>query len=153
MSENTYWSQVLEHRLSRRRAVVASGATALGAAFLAACGSSDKGGGEKAATSLLTKPADTAKQAVRGGTMKTYARAFITHYDVHNTQTAGQGIPDLTHSRFVQTSPAISRLSTTPRSRATWASRGVLARRPHADNEAAPGRRLGAPGANERPSR
>ena len=30
MSENTYWSQILEHRLSRRRAVVASSSAATG---------------------------------------------------------------------------------------------------------------------------
>ena len=106
MSGNAYWSKVLDHRTSRRRVVAASAATALGAAFLTACGSSDGGGSAKApSSSLVTKPVDTVKQAVRGGTMKTYSRAFITHYDVHNTQTAGQGIPDLTHSRFVMTKP------------------------------------------------
>jgi ABC-type transport system substrate-binding protein len=106
MKPNGYWANILCTRVSRRRAFVASGATALGAAFLAACGGVSNGGGEtEHASGLLTQPVDTSKQAVRGGTMKTYSRAFITHYDVHNTQTAGQGIPDLAYSRFVVTEP------------------------------------------------
>ena len=106
MKQNSYWTKALGARLSRRRAMAATGSAGLAAAFLAACGGGGSSGGEtQEASSLLTKPADTSKQAVRGGTMKTYARAFITHYDVHNTQTAGQGIPDLTYSRFVVTEP------------------------------------------------
>ena len=101
---NNYWSAVTTQRISRRRAIAASSATALGAALLAACGGGQDRGSESA-SGLIAKPQDTSKEAVRGGTMKTYARAFITHYDVHNTQTAGQGIPDLAYSRFVVTDP------------------------------------------------
>src|SRR5436305_313228 len=45
MVNQNYWQQVAGQRLSRRRALVAAGATSLGAAFLAACGGSDSGGG------------------------------------------------------------------------------------------------------------
>jgi len=68
MSSN-YWSQVLQQRLSRRRALVVTGAGALGAAFLAACGGSDGDGGTKGDASGLIAPyVDTSKQAVKGGT-------------------------------------------------------------------------------------
>ena len=36
--EQRYWSSVLNNRIGRRRAIVATGATALGAAFLAGLG-------------------------------------------------------------------------------------------------------------------
>lgn len=73
--DRNYWQSSLSQRISRRRALVATSATALSAAFLAACGgSSDKGGSAKPATKdasgLLTEPADTTKSAVRGGILK-----------------------------------------------------------------------------------
>jgi ABC-type transport system substrate-binding protein len=65
----SYWNQVLEQRLSRRRAIAGTGAVAASAAFLAACGGSDSGGsGDKDKSSLLYKPADESKNAKRGGT-------------------------------------------------------------------------------------
>ena len=71
---SNYWQESLKGRISRRRALTATGGTALGAAFLAACGGgSDKGetkGGTKDASGLLSEPVDTTKQAVRGGTLK-----------------------------------------------------------------------------------
>jgi peptide/nickel transport system substrate-binding protein len=66
--EQRYWSTVLERRIGRRRAIAATGATAAGAAFLAACGGSDSGKGES--NSLVLKPADTSKTAKRGGVLK-----------------------------------------------------------------------------------
>jgi ABC-type transport system substrate-binding protein len=68
-----YWTRTLSQRISRRRAVVATGLTAASAAFLAACGggSSDSGGGggdaAKDKSSLLTVPKDTTKEAKPGG--------------------------------------------------------------------------------------
>src|SRR6266540_3977397 len=70
-----YWASTVTQRLSRRRALVASGGAALGAAFLAACGGDDNGsakqGGEKA-SGLLFKPVDTSKQAAKGGVMQNF---------------------------------------------------------------------------------
>jgi peptide/nickel transport system substrate-binding protein len=45
MQEN-YWTKILGRRVSRRRALAATGATAASAAFLAACGGGDDDGGE-----------------------------------------------------------------------------------------------------------
>jgi peptide/nickel transport system substrate-binding protein len=75
MANHNYWKGVAGQRLSRRRALVAAGATSLGAAFLAACGGSDGGGStgvakEEASSKLITRPADTLKQAKKGGTLK-----------------------------------------------------------------------------------
>ena len=70
---DNYWSSILEGRLSRRRALVATSATALGGAFLAACG-----GGSNTTTStapktdktgLVTLPDDETSSAKPGGVM------------------------------------------------------------------------------------
>src|SRR4051812_8600162 len=71
--EQRYWNSLLNNRIGRRRAMVATGATALGAAFLAACGGGDSGGssgGSKESNSLVAKPVDTSKQAKKGGVLK-----------------------------------------------------------------------------------
>jgi peptide/nickel transport system substrate-binding protein len=67
-----YWANISGHKLPRRRALAFSGGAALGAALLAACGSSGaKSGSSKAGSSgLVTQPIDTFKQAKRGGTLK-----------------------------------------------------------------------------------
>ena len=44
---SNYWDNLLDKRLSRRRALAATSAGALGAAFLAACGGDSGGSGEK----------------------------------------------------------------------------------------------------------
>src|SRR4051794_20552900 len=71
-----YWTNVTQQRLSRRRALVMTGAGALGAAFLAACGGSDSsssssggGGAPKDASGLLTVLKDESSVAKRGGTL------------------------------------------------------------------------------------
>jgi hypothetical protein len=74
----TYWNGILTRRLNRRRALAATGATALGAAFLAACGGTDGGTSFQSAADAQEpgkvwfaandwKLADETKQAVRGG--------------------------------------------------------------------------------------
>ena len=70
--EQRYWSNVLNNRIGRRRAIVSTGAGALGAAFLAACGGSDSGGGgeKKESNKLVQTPVDTSKQAKKGGVLK-----------------------------------------------------------------------------------
>ena len=68
----SYWQNTLGNRVSRRRAMIATGAGALGAAFLAACGggSDSKSSGEsKDASGLVTAVKDETKDLKRGGTM------------------------------------------------------------------------------------
>src|SRR5688500_10960710 len=67
----SYWTETLYRRISRRRALAATGTAAAAAALLAACGG---GSGDSAPTGessgLITQPVDTTNQAKRGGTMK-----------------------------------------------------------------------------------
>src|SRR6187401_593963 len=78
-----YWRKLLDQRVYRRRAMLATGGFAAGAAFLAACGGSDdkSSGGDSALSSggdaskpdrsgLVAKPEDTSKSAKRGGVYK-----------------------------------------------------------------------------------
>src|SRR5438477_5363133 len=71
-SMDNYWTNVTRARMSRRRALVMTGAGAAGAAFLAACGGSssdNKGssGGGGDSSGKLFKPTDETKSAIRGG--------------------------------------------------------------------------------------
>src|SRR3954465_15963650 len=74
---NGYWDKALGRRIGRRRGLAATGAGALGAAFLAACGGSDSGSasssggsGSKDKSGLVSESVDTSKSAKRGGTLK-----------------------------------------------------------------------------------
>src|SRR5438874_6765763 len=86
--KESYWSTTLGYRMGRRRALAASGGTAFAAAVLAACGSSGSsssgksGGSDK--SSLVTKPVDTTKQAVRGGILKDRAPSEPNTLDIGN---------------------------------------------------------------------
>src|SRR6476469_294784 len=77
---STFWSNVTARRISRRRAMVATGGLGLGAAFLAACGGSSGGSttntkDSSGNNSQVAKYTDTTAQAKRGGTLKDYAQA------------------------------------------------------------------------------
>ena len=87
MSDN-YWSRVLDGRISRRRALAATGAMAASAAFLAACGGSDSGsssggGAQKDVSSLIVKAVDDTKSVKRGGTYKTRGTFEPSTLDPH----------------------------------------------------------------------
>src|SRR5262245_34634915 len=79
-----YWTRLLDSRIGRRRAIAATGATALGAAFLAACGGSSDSGtsSSKDVSGAVVKPSDTSKEAKRGGTIKDRNTADPPTYDV-----------------------------------------------------------------------
>jgi peptide/nickel transport system substrate-binding protein len=66
-----YWTKTLSQRLSRRRALSATGSAALGAALLAACGG-DSGSNTTASrdrSGLLYTPVDSTSSATKGGIM------------------------------------------------------------------------------------
>ncbi len=85
MAASNYWTGLTQNRLTRRRALVATGVTAASAAFLAACGGSSKSGGESKApvdkSGLLYTPTETTTSAKIGGTLKNYMNADILHFD------------------------------------------------------------------------
>jgi ABC-type transport system substrate-binding protein len=76
--QGSYWSNVLERRLSRRRALAAAGAGLGGAAILSACG----GGGEEGPkqpedkSGLLFQISDETKNAKKGGKI-TFAHPLV----------------------------------------------------------------------------
>ena len=79
-----YWATTLAQRLSRRRALAATGSLTAGAALLAACGGGDSG---TAGTSdLITEPKDTFKEAKRGGTLREHVTADPPTLDNINPQ-------------------------------------------------------------------
>ena len=77
----SYWSKVLNNRIHRRRALAMTGSTALDAALLAACGGGGNGGGQPDASSLITQPEDTSKQAKRGGILKNHTPTDAPSFD------------------------------------------------------------------------
>ena len=79
--ETSYWEKFAQGRLSRRRALAATGATAAGAALLAACGGGDDGGSKEEASGLIATKEDTTKQAKRGGVLKMTNPADPPHFD------------------------------------------------------------------------
>src|SRR5262245_42538827 len=87
MPAPSYWSDLTNNRVTRRRALQATGVGVAARAFLAACGGSDSssGGGDKPAenkrSALVTEPKDTAKEGKQGGVWKHFARGDATHFD------------------------------------------------------------------------
>ena len=83
MSRN-YWSSVLNQRITRRRALTATGATTAGAMLLAACGGGDSGGGGDQ-SGLVYKIVDETKDVKRGGTYIARASNYPTNFDPMKT--------------------------------------------------------------------
>src|SRR4051794_23531977 len=95
--QGNYWSKILDGCVSRRRALTATGAAGLSAAFLAACGGSESGGssgskdsggastgGKNDKSGLVSPTVDQSKQAKRGGVKKWYIGADVNQgFDVH----------------------------------------------------------------------
>jgi peptide/nickel transport system substrate-binding protein len=80
---SSYWTQVLDKRVSRRRALAATGATSAAAAFLAACGGGgeDGEGGAADTSGLISQLEDTSKTAKPGGVFKWYNPSEPNHFD------------------------------------------------------------------------
>src|SRR3954464_131270 len=106
----SYW----DTKVTRRRGLAAAGASALGAAFLAACGggSSDSGsGGAKAGDQpgLLTQPADTFKTARRDGVMKDRTFGDTATLDILAPSTTHNSVGPLVYSALFQFEPGYLR--------------------------------------------
>jgi ABC-type transport system substrate-binding protein len=97
-----YWARVTQDRISRRRAILATGGAALGAAFLAACGGGDEG--SKDSGSLIAKPVDTTDKAKQGGVLKSSSNNDSTHYDalLHNGAAVVNAISVYAYSRVLR---------------------------------------------------
>jgi ABC-type transport system substrate-binding protein len=81
VNDSNYWPRLLGGRVSRRRALAASGTVSLSAALLAACGSGRSGGkatGIVDKSGLLVKPVDESKNAKHGGTVVSAGRALTS---------------------------------------------------------------------------
>jgi peptide/nickel transport system substrate-binding protein len=100
-----YWSTLDTARITRRRALVATGGAALGAAFLAACGGSDKSSSDGDKSSLVQKPVDTSKTAKRGGVNKWYLNADPAGFDVHVGGVPKNNPKNLVYSNLVSAKP------------------------------------------------
>jgi peptide/nickel transport system substrate-binding protein len=98
----TYWDRVLQSRLTRRRAIAATGASAAGAAFLAACGGGDgdSSSGSKDASSLLTPVRDDSKSVQRGGTFKFFLNSDQQNYDPTFTSLPNQSFTNMVYGQF-----------------------------------------------------
>jgi hypothetical protein len=68
----SYWLRFAKTALTRRRVLVAAAGFGTASAVLAACGSSNSGGGSgPASASLVAQPSDTTKQANETALLKT----------------------------------------------------------------------------------
>ena len=108
MTTKGYWSDISKQRLSRRRALVATGVTAYAAAFLAGCGggSDSKGASVKGDKSgLLTPTEDTSKTAKRGGTMKLSVSSDIPSWEPNMAFTVINEGPGAIQGRLIETVP------------------------------------------------
>src|SRR6266550_4530627 len=82
--ERSYWSEIVDQRLSRRRALALSGAASLSAAVIAAGGggkssSSSNSGSQK--SSLISPREDTSAQAKSGGVSRYFVSADSNNLD------------------------------------------------------------------------
>src|SRR5688572_25572225 len=107
--DSRYWARTLERRVSRRRVLATSGATAFTTAFLAACGGDDGDGGrtgvEKEVFSLVTQAEDTTRQAKRGGTLRFAVTADIPNFAPHFLSLANAAQVLLNYNRLTRVKP------------------------------------------------
>jgi peptide/nickel transport system substrate-binding protein len=91
----TYWNTALSARISRRRAVAATGAGALGSG----------GSAGEAKSSLLTTAEDTSKTAKIGGTLKLSMQADIPSFEPNMAFTVFNEGPGSVHARLTELVP------------------------------------------------
>jgi ABC-type transport system substrate-binding protein len=101
-----YWTKALQGRIGRRRALTLTGGSALGAAFIAACGG-ESGGSDKetGSQSLQAKPVDTLSKAKRGGVLKDRIHADVATFDPFTPNNTLNAVIGHAFSSFVQFEP------------------------------------------------
>jgi len=77
----SYWAQLTEQRLSRRRTLSAVGGAGIGAVLLAACGGKEND--QQDASSLVSRPEETTSKAVPGGIWQDQLDGDILHLDIN----------------------------------------------------------------------
>src|SRR5262245_38528889 len=83
MPDADFWGDILQRRLTRRRAVAGASTLAASVAFLAACGGSgnDSTSKEEHAAKFTTQPVDSTKQATKGGQMQSFMASEGLNFD------------------------------------------------------------------------
>jgi peptide/nickel transport system substrate-binding protein len=99
-----YWTRTLAARLSRRRALSASGVALAGAALVAACGGNESDGA-KDTSSLLATPTDTTKQAKRSGVLKRNFNSDFPSLDPSQNYSGSSGLYETVLGRLVGFKP------------------------------------------------
>ena len=133
----SYWDKVLDRRIGRRRAILATGAITASAAFLAACGGDDDDGDSTAATGpqdtsgLLYQAQDRTNDAVRGGTWKTRIQQDPQNFDLYNFDPFSQPFANVVGTKLVKVAPTRNAdptaIDVTGDGAASWEISGVCA--------------------------
>jgi ABC-type transport system substrate-binding protein len=110
--ETSYWSRIVSSRWSRRRALGVAGGASAGALLLAACGGSkDSSGVTGDKSGLLVKPADTTRQAKRGGVIRdSRPTDFDTMFPFQSGMT-NVSFFEMTYSRLFSLKPGLLKTS------------------------------------------
>ena len=103
MPDMDFWGNVLQQRLSRRRAVMGASTAGVGAALLAACGGgSNNESKSETAAKFTTAPVDSSKQAAKGGQMQSFMASEGLNFDAPTGTAEVQAHAILAYSRLVK---------------------------------------------------
>src|SRR5438132_3901304 len=99
----SYWANLLEHSLNRRKAIGLTGATSAGAALFAACGSGKSASTKAEVSKLTARVTDETKNVKRGGTLA--SRSSLEHPTLDPMAGGGHvGLLGMTYSNLFRIS-------------------------------------------------